>query len=68
VAEEAALASHGTSIPVERERILVKLSLPRDALIEFEVRCSLNLRVELAVPGIGPLPQRRATGWRHMRR
>jgi hypothetical protein len=36
--------------------------LPGDALIEFEVRCRLGLRVELALPGISHLPQRRATG------
>jgi hypothetical protein len=35
------------AFPAERERILVKLSLPSDALIEFVLRCWPGLRVEL---------------------
>ena len=38
--------------------------LPGEALIEFEVRCRLGLRVELTLPGISHLPRRRATGRR----
>ena len=45
-AEEAPQVPHGRAVPGERERIVVKLSLPRDALIEFEVRCWLGLRME----------------------
>ena len=55
------------ALPAEGDRILVKLFLPRDALIEFEVRCRLGLRVELALPGISHLPQRWAAS-RHQRR
>ena len=47
VADEAALVTHGTSGPVERDRILVELFLPRDALIELIVGCRLRLWVEL---------------------
>lgn len=46
VAEEAALRPTARAVPVERDRMLVKLSLPRDALIEFEVRCRLGNRDE----------------------
>ena len=46
--------------PDERDRILVKLFLPREALIELVVQCRLGLRVELALPGISHLPHRRA--------
>ena len=54
--------------PDERDRILVELPLPRDALIEFVIRCWLGLGVELVLPGIRHLPQRWATGRRHARR
>jgi hypothetical protein len=48
------------ALPAERDRILVKLSLPRDALIEFAIRCWLGLGVESVLPAIRHLPQRRA--------
>ena len=50
------------ALPAERDRILVKLSLPSDALIEFKLRCWLGLGVEAALPGIRHLTQRWATG------
>jgi hypothetical protein len=50
------------ALPAERERILVKLFSPSDALIEFVVRRRLGLRVAIGRRGIGHLPQRRATG------
>ena len=56
------------AVPDERERILVKLSLPRDALIEFVIRCRLGLGVEAALPGIRHLPQRWAASRRQARR
>ena len=55
------------AVPDERDRILVKLCLPRDALIELVIRCWLGLGVESVLPGIRHLPQRWATS-RHQRR
>ena len=43
--------AEGPPVPTERGRILVKLSLPRDTLIEFVVRCWLGLGVESVLPG-----------------
>jgi len=39
------------AVPIERDRILVKLSIPRDALIEFVIRCRLGVVVESVLPG-----------------
>jgi hypothetical protein len=53
VANEAALVTPGTSGPVERDRILVKLCLPRGALIEFVNRCRLGVVVDQSFPASG---------------
>jgi hypothetical protein len=37
----------------ERDRIVVKLSLPRDALIEFVIRCWPGLGSNLSFPASG---------------
>jgi hypothetical protein len=56
------------AVPDEPDRIVFVRPLPGDALIEWVVRCRLSLRVELALLGIGHLPQRRAPGRRDRRR
>jgi hypothetical protein len=56
------------ALPAERDRILVKLSFPRDALIEFVIRCRLGSEIEATLPGIGHLPQRWAASLRDERR
>ena len=43
------------------------MPLQREALIEFEVRRRLDLRVAIVLPGFGHLPQRQTLGRRHAR-
>lgn len=50
-----------------RRALVLSGRLPRDALIELVIRCRLGLRVELALPGISHLPQRRAASRREAR-
>jgi hypothetical protein len=56
------------ALPDEPDRIVFVRPFPGDALIEWVVRCRLSGRAELALLGIGDLPQRRAPGRRDRRR